>query len=143
MKTFSRVLKSGLLAWILIVIVIGIWISFRTRIIEQYYRDLSSSWLSDAHIIQIVLLWFLAWFLISLALSLVCSGFFYWWIQKHHWKALHFALVLCVLGTSLCLAAFLADNKILTLAAGEIMIITIGYACFLPWLAQKELREYY
>jgi hypothetical protein len=139
---YSRVIKSSLLALIPVLVALAIWIIFRGEKLEQLSRDLNLEVMVPNNNFEAIRIWSLIWIVISVVLSFLCGGIYFWLTQKWHWKALYYAIFVTGVAVLISILAYAAGIIVLRAASGEILIAAIGFGVFIPWFAQRNLRDY-
>lgn len=140
--SYGRVIKSGLLAWLPVVFTLVIWIIFQAENLMQVYPlGPLGRWVPTTNF-EAALVWTVIWLVISLGLSFIFGGIYYFVIQKWHWKVLYFAILLPALAAIISLLAYMIDLKLMVQASGELLIVAVGFGVFIPWFDQQNLRDY-
>lgn len=140
--TYSRALKSSFLALIPVLVALAIWILLRANSLVQLSQDLDPGFFVPTTMGEAIRSGYIIWFVVSFLLSFVCAYIYYLVTNKWHWKALYYAILLTGVAVIISLLAFMSGMKFAVEATGEMMIVAIGFGVFIPWFAQKNLRNY-
>jgi hypothetical protein len=140
--SYSLVIKSGLLAFLPVVVTLGVWIWLKAEKLIAPSDLLRSGFFFPSTAGEAIRSGFVIWFGISLAACLVCGAIYYLVTQKWHWQALYFAFLLSGLAVLGSLLAFFLDVHWMRVSTGETLIVGIGFGVLIPWFAQRQLRDY-
>ncbi len=139
---YRSVIKSGLLAWMPVLITLAVWIVFRGNNLVQLYQEMVPGFWVPINPLKAAGSWFMVWLVISLALSFFYGAIYFWSTQKCHWKVLYFAILLTAAAAAVSGLAYLTGIRLVAEAAGETLISAIGFGVLIPWFAQQNLRNY-
>jgi hypothetical protein len=139
---YSLVIKSGLLAFIPVIVTLGVWILLQAEKLITPAETLRSGFFVPSTAGEAIRSGFVIWFGLSLAVSFVCGAIYYLVTQKWHWQALYFAFLLSGLAVLGSLLAFFFGVHWMRVSTGEMLIVGIGFGVFIPWFAQRQLRDY-
>ena len=134
--SYAKVIKSGLLAFIPVLIALVIWIFLRADSMVNISKELAPSFFVPTTAWEAIRSGFVIWFAVAFVASFFCEGIYWLIIRKWQKNAIVYALILVAVALLISLVAFISGKSYALEASGEILIVAFGFATILPWIAQ-------
>jgi hypothetical protein len=140
MMSLTRVIKRVLPVIVLVVAALAVWILIRSSALVRLSAGMDPGFFVPESRYDAIETGLIIWTPIAIVLGFVSAVTYWFAVTRWHWRLWHFALIPLGLAVLVSAAAFAQDMAFKVEAAGEVMIIGLGYGVLMPLLARRRER---